>query len=119
MPNAGAATEALTAPDPVAAAAAAAAEPEPQYPAPEPEWPLDHIVVELLNRAHRAHENSQWVFQGMERAADDSGAIPLHDAIRIAQDYIVQYWDHLRAERFQDPPSSAVSSGTEDISLPI
>ena len=113
MPNARSATEALTAPDPVVAAAATAAEPEPQHPAPEPEWP--HIAVELLNRAYRAHENSQWVFQGMEHVADDSGAIPLHDAVRIAQDYIEQYWDHLRADRFQDPPSSAVSFGTDDI----
>ena len=114
MPGAGSATEALTASDPVAATAAVAAETEPQHPVPAPEWPHERFVVELLSRAHHAHKNSRWVFHGVESSADGSGEIPLHDAVRIVQDYILQYWDHLRLGRLQDP-SSAVPPDTQDI----
>ena len=150
MPAAGAAAEAPAAPDPVAAVAPATAQTELQHPEPGPEWSLELFVVELLNKAHRARANSQWVRHRMERAADDSGAISLQDAIRIAQhpykntersivhslqyastrvgptiaadvmDYIEQYRDHLRAERLQEPPPSAVSSDSEHrLSSPI
>ena len=147
MVAAGAAADALEAPDPVAAAVPEAA--EEQDPAAAAAWPLELFVVELLNKAHRARENSQWVRQRLERAADSSGTISLQDAVHIAQspyrntersivhslqyasarvgptmaadilDYTEQYRDHLRAERLQDPPSSSDSDTEDRVSSPI
>ena len=149
MVAAGAAADALEAPDPVAAAAMEAEEAQDPTTTTAAAWPLELFVVELLNKAHRARENSQWVRQRLERAADSSGTISLQDAVHIAQspyrntersivhslqyasarvgpamaadilDYTEQYRDHLRAERLQDPPSCTDSDTEDRVSSPI